>query len=202
MNAHVNSEHSTSKLLPLFVRTRHPQLRPHKTRTRDILRRQVHLPDNFPLRTNPENSSLAVNRLPDITFFIHPETIWVAFAVVLVEYPLVGDGIGGAVVVEGQNLFGRGVGEVEGFLVAGPTYPVWDCEGCEVGCACEIGREVKEGPYNSLVNVNSLCFAKKTAMFPHVDIRYFRDPDYPQFAKQSNLSTHTSIHSQRNEARC
>ncbi len=147
-NPNINPENPTSKLLLPLIRTRNPQLRPHKHRTRNALGRIPHLTHHLARRRNPQHPPLAIDRLPDVPLGVHLEAVGIAVPGVRPEDALVGEGG----VVEGEDVLGGGVCEVEGCAVQGPADAVGDDQGGPDGGAGQGGGgwgrgEEEEGAY-------------------------------------------------------
>lgn len=122
----IDLENRTSILLaqPLAVMIRRSgddQFRLGKLDASDVSRRELHLPHNLPLRVDLDDSSLAVDGVPDVAVDVDAEPVWASGALVLIEDAAIRHVACVCVVVKGVDLADGGVGKVHGLAVGRPA---------------------------------------------------------------------------------
>lgn len=78
-----------ASLAAIIIRRRDEQFLSHELTARNVLRRQIDLPDELSLRRDLQDAALAVDSMPDVSINIDSVPVWLPCSVVLVEHALV-----------------------------------------------------------------------------------------------------------------
>lgn len=111
----------TQPLAVMIRRSGDDQLRLGKLDASDVSRRELHLADDLPLGVDLDDSSLAVDGVPDVAVDVDAEPVWASGSFMLIEGAAVRYGARVCVVVKGVDLADGGVGKVHGLAVGRPA---------------------------------------------------------------------------------